>query len=297
MMTRITFILCFFIVFLQNGAAQAQEIEIHGHRGARAYAPENTTEGFIKALELGAEWLELDLVVTGESQLLISHEPYFNHAICAFAGRKIDKSEKRNIYQMNYAEIKRYDCGCLGNPKFPEQQKISAHKPLFSEAITEIEKFVHDKRLPLPHYNVEVKSTAKEYDVSQPQPEVFAQMVYLELKKLGILSRCMVQSFDPTFLNAIHVLDPQLKLGLLVANARSFEANLNRLVFKNLYAYNPYYKLVGKKLIRAARAKKIKIIPWTVNDERAMARLISLGVDGIISDYPDRVAKVRADFK
>lgn len=286
----------FFSVIMLIGTAFAQRPEIHGHRGARGHLPENTIPSFIKALELGAEWLELDLVVTRDRQLLISHEPHFNPKICSYNNKRITSETQKNIYQLTYQEIKAYDCGQMGNTAFPEQQKLASHKPLFTEMIQALEHYAKNRASHLPFYNIEIKSEPKEYDVSQPQPTVFAKMVYETIQQEGILTRSMIQSFDPAILNALYAIDPSLKLGLLVANVKGFEKNMRRLVFTQLYAYNPYYKLVSKKLLKAAHDKKIKVIPWTINEENTMLKLLQMGVDGIISDYPDRVQKARAKF-
>jgi glycerophosphoryl diester phosphodiesterase len=113
-------------------ALQAKQIDIQGHRGARGILPENSIPGFLAALDSGATTIEIDVVVSKDGLIVVSHEPYMNHDICLDReGNRINKSEgkEHNIYQYNYDEIKKFDCGSIGNPNFPEQLKIKVSKP------------------------------------------------------------------------------------------------------------------------------------------------------------------------
>ena len=114
----------------------SDRLDIQGHRGARGLLPENTIPAFLKALEYNVTTLELDLAVTADGQLIVSHEPWMNHSICTDSvGGTIDEEAERsfNIYQMAYKEVKRFDCGSMANPLFPDQRPLNVSKPLLTD--------------------------------------------------------------------------------------------------------------------------------------------------------------------
>ena len=118
---------------------------IEGHRGARGYVPENTIPSFKKALEQGSDTLELDVVVSKDGKVVVSHEPWFSSVISLDKdGNAIpaEKEREYNIFQMPYSEVKLYDVGSMGNKGFPEQVKMKVAKPLLSDVFVEIAKFV-----------------------------------------------------------------------------------------------------------------------------------------------------------
>ena len=154
--------------------------DLQGHRGCRGLMPENTVPAFLKALDLGVTTLEMDVVISKDGQVVVSHDPYFNAAFSiAPDGKQVDKKEQKNLvlYQMNYADIKQYDVGSNGNPAYPEQQKLKAYKPLLSEVIEQAEAYRKARNLPSFSYNIEIKSEASEYSKSQPEPAIFCDLV------------------------------------------------------------------------------------------------------------------------
>ncbi|GAB3778535.1 glycerophosphodiester phosphodiesterase family protein [Spirosoma horti] len=262
--------------------------------------PENTIPAFLKALDLGVTTLEMDVVISKDQQVVVSHEPYFNAAFSiAPNGVPVDKKEQKNLtlYQMNYADIKQYDVGSNGNPAYPEQQKIKAYKPLLSEVIEQAEAYRKAKALPSFSYNIEIKSEPSEYNESQPEPVAFCDLVQAVLKKQLLaenvnLDRIVIQSFDFAILNQWKkgMQDgkyPTVRLSALVENLRSPEKNLNNLSFKP-DIYSPHFRLISQDKIARLHQQGIKVIPWTVNQRDDMERLKRWGVDGFITDYPDR---------
>jgi len=261
-----------------------------GHRGCRGLMPENSVPAFLYALDFPAvTTLELDLAVSKDNQLIVSHEPWLNAAICRMPnGDTLAQrdAEKRFIYQMSVAELQGYDCGSWGNPRFPQQQKRKTYKPTLREVI----EAVRAKR-PEIRWNIEIKSQAEWDGIRHPPIEEFARLVIAELKSLGIEKNATVQSFDVRALQAMHRQAPAIQLAFLIENAWSFDSNLKRLGFTPSI-YSPYYLLVSKKLVRKCHGQNIQLIPWTVNDVAAMRGLIRLGVDGIITDYPNLIEAV-----
>jgi glycerophosphoryl diester phosphodiesterase len=286
------FPLCFLLACAstKNTSMEKSSFDIQGHRGCRGLLPENSIPAFLKALDLGVTTLELDVVVSKDGQVVVSHEPWLSARICTDPnGEAIAPIDERNfnLYQMTYTEIERCDCGSKGNVGFPEQQKMKVVKPLLTAIIDAVEQYVAVKKLPKPRYNIEIKSEAKEYNLSQPEPEPFSELVYSLLKAKKILKRCNIQSFDPKVLQVLHKNHPEVVLSYLEESKIPVETALKELGFVP-QIYSPYYKFVTAEMITYAATQKMKVIPWTINTYEEMVALKNLGVDGIITDYPDR---------
>lgn len=267
------------------------EYDLQGHRGARGLLPENTIPSFLLAIDLGVQTLELDLVVTADGELLVSHEPWFNHRISSHPdGSPVTEEEamELNIFEMTYEETQNYDVGVRGNPDFPRQEAIEASKPLLSELVLAVEAYLLENDLPEVNYNMETKSQPDWYGVYSPLPEVFAGLLYDELSALDILDRVIVQSFDPATLVAMNELDADIPLAMLVFEEHQTVDRMVELLGFTPEIWSPNYQLVTEELVNRTRRDDMKLIPWTINDTDEMIRLLELGVDGIITDYPDR---------
>lgn len=268
--------------------------DLQGHRGARGLAPENTIPAFLKALEYGVNTLECDVVVSKDKRIVISHEPWFSHEIStAPDGTPVDATMEKhfNIYEMTYDEILRFDVGKRGHARFPRQQPMPAVKPLLSEMFREVESYCSKHKLPPVRFNIEIKSTPEGDGKFHPAPEEFAELLYKEIHQAGMIARTTVQSFDVRALQAMRKIDSTLSLALLVENSLTLSENLWRLGFTP-EIYSPYYRLVNAELVKEVHARRIKLIPWTVNELEEMTRLLELGVDGLITDYPDLASTI-----
>lgn len=276
-------------------AQTPRPFSIEGHRGARGYVPENTIPSFKKALEQGADTLELDVVITKDGKVVVSHEAWFSSLISLDKdGNRIpaDKQRENNIYKMTYDDVKLFDVGIIGHKDFPQQEKMKVVKPLLKDVFTEIAKFVKANKLAAPRYNVEIKTEGVAGDdVFHPKMEPFTRMVYDVIKDSKMLKHVIVQSFDVRVLQELRKIDSKLPLTLLVGNKDGIENNLERLGFVP-DTYSPNYMLVNAALVAACRAKGLKIIPWTVNEVADLERMKTFDLDGIITDYPDRAVKV-----
>ncbi|MEQ1646801.1 MAG: glycerophosphodiester phosphodiesterase family protein [Pyrinomonadaceae bacterium] len=276
-------------------AQTPRPFSIEGHRGARGYVPENTIPSFKKALEQGSDTLELDVVITKDGKVVVSHEAWFSSLISLDKdGNRIapDRQRENNIYKMTYDEVKLFDVGSIGHKDFPLQEKMKVVKPLLKDVFTEIAKFVKANKLAAPRYNVEIKTEGVAGDdVFHPKMDLLARMVYDEIKNGKMLKHVIVQSFDVRVLQEVRKIDSKLPLALLVSNKDGIEKNLERLGFVP-DTYSPHYMLVDAALVGACRAKGLKIIPWTVNEVADLERMKSFDLDGIITDYPDRAVKV-----
>lgn len=275
--------------------AYSQELDIQGHRGARGLVPENTIPAFIRALEEGVTTLELDVVITKDGEVVVSHEPYMSSAICAKPnGEPVSNKEMEefNIFQMTYAEVAKFDCGLRGNARFPEQQKMAVVKPKLVDMIVAIEKHLAENDLPKVSYNIELKSSPKGDGISHPMVNEFADLVQKVLDQHLTNDRYTIQCFDFRVLQYYHENYPDIKLVALIENLKGVEGNLKDLGFVPS-VYSPYHALLTRKDIELCHEKGMKVVPWTVNDRDRMEKLVNWGVDGIITDYPDRAKGLR----
>lgn len=264
--------------------------DVQGHRGARGLKPENTIPAFITALDLGVTTIELDLAVTKDRQLVVSHEPWMSADICLNAeGEEFANKEEKdfNIYEMTYEQVKKFDCGSLGNKKFPEQEKISVSKPLLKEVIVAVEDHIKSFTQFEVDYNIEIKSSPDGDSKFHPTPAEFSDMVYSLLDEYLPMDRIIIQSFDFRVLKYWHERYPKIKLAALVEDRKPVETHLKELGF-NPAIYSPYYRLLNRSKVEELHEKKIKVIPWTVNEISDMLSLKGMGVDGFITDYPNR---------
>ena len=266
-------------------------LDVQGHRGCRGLLPENTVPAFLHALDLGVTTLEMDAVISQDHQVVVSHEPFFNHEISLTpAGDSITEAEERthNIYQMDYATISQYDVGSIGNARFPDQKKMKASKPLLAEVIAKAEAHQQATGREPVWYNIETKSDPRGDSTFHPLPEAFVDLLVAVIKEGGIYERTTLQSFDVRTLQVAKRKYPDLPLVLLIENEQGLEENIAELGFVP-EVYSPYFVFVDEAMVQACQEKGMKLIPWTANESDDIRNLIRLGVDGIISDYPDRV--------
>lgn len=278
------------LVLMTGCTSTPKKVDLQGHRGARGLLPENTVMGMIKALELGMTTLEMDVVISADSQVVLSHEPFFSHEISkAPDGGLISKEEEltHNIYKLSYDEIKRYDVGLRPHSRFPDQQKKKAAKPTLPMVVAAVEQDHHYR----PYYNIEIKRKPKFDTIYHPDVATYSRLVVDACRHLDILDRTTIQSFDIETLQYLHRRYPDIKLAYLIENRRPVEDNIKALAFTP-QIYSPYHQLVDSSLVTYCHAAGMSLIPWTVNEPSDMVHLLELGVDGIITDYPDRLSAV-----
>ncbi len=268
--------------------------DLQGHRGARGLAPENTIPSFLKAIDLGVDTIEFDLVVTADGELLISHEPWFDHQISIKPdGTPVSEEEQMelNIYKMTYEETTRYDVGMRGHEGFPDQQPMEVTKPLMRDAILAMEEYVEEQGLNPVYYNIETKSRPEWYGEYTPHPERYAQLLYDELSELGVMDRVIIQSFDPATLIAMREIDPNIVQAMLVFEEDQQVDHYIEILGYTPEIWSPFHELVTPDLVSEVHGRGMAIIPWTINESDEMIRLLDMGVDGIITDYPNRAPR------
>ena len=274
--------------------AQAQKFMLIGHQGARGIMPENTIPGMIKALDLDVNVLNMGVVISKDGEVVLSHEPYFNNEISTRPdGKAITfKDEKKyNMFEMDYEEIRKFDVGMKLHNRFPGQMKMKVYKPLLAETIDSVESYVRQNKLEKPIYNIETSLIRKGDGVFQPDASVFIEKIMEIIKEKKLTRRVIIQSLDMRTLQYLHEYFPSIKTSLMIDEKQDFEESIQALGFTPTY-YSPYYVLVGKGLVDRCHAAGVKIIPWTVNTAKDMKYLINLGVDGVITDYPNQYTRV-----
>ena len=288
-MCKQLFLISLFLMSSLALIAQVKNFDVQGKAGCRGIMPENTIEGMLRALDLGVNTLEMDAVISKDKKVVLSQEPYFNNEISLQPnGKAITlKTQKTfNIYKMNYAEIKKFDVGSKIHPRFAGQMKFKAYKPLLSETIDAVEAFIKRNRLKKPNYSIETKSIKNGDNEFQPEPAEFVDLIMDIVIEKRIEKRVIIESFDMRTLQYLHQKYPKIKTSLLIDEKEPLETYLAQLGF-NPTIYSPYSILVGKGLVDRCHDLGIKIIPWTVNSVKEIKYFMSLGVDGIITDYPN----------
>jgi len=265
--------------------------DTQGHRGSRGLMPENTFPAMKTALDLGIVTLEMDVVITKDKKVILSHEPFFNHEISTKPdGTFVTEAEEQllNIYAMDYEDVKKYDVGMKPHPRFPQQQKIKVYKPLLSDLLDSIQQYMMSSKRALPYFNIETKTSPSTDNIYHPAPAEFVESLMAIIKEKAIEERVIIQSFDFRTLQYLHKRYPLVKTAMLIEDfdERGLKDQLKALGFLPTI-YSPEYKMVNEDLVRRCHEQNIKVIPWTVNDKAGINRLKGFGVDGIISDFPN----------
>ncbi len=263
-------------------------VKIFGHRGARGVFPENTLEGFLYAAKLGVYGIEMDVVISADKKVLVSHEPWMNPKTCTKPDNsRVSFLRRKNLYRMNYETIRQYDCGLRGNIDFPEQKKLPAYKPLLSEVVGKIEDFSRNNNIAPIVYNIEIKSKWVSDNELHPPPAEFVELVLQQLEPFGISNRILLQSFDMRPLNIIHEKQKGFMIGMLVKSPLFIKRRLKTLDFTP-DTCGVYFKYTTEKWVKRINDLGMQVLVWTENETEDMQRHIAMGVDGIITDYPER---------
>ena len=276
-----------------TGGGGGRGFDKQGHRGCRGLMPENTVPAMLHALGLGVTTLEMDVVITKDKKVILSHEQWFGREITTKPdGSYIGEREERkfNIYWMTYEQTKTFDVGMKPHPRFPQQQKMKVTKPLLADVIDSVNKDMMTRRRPFPYYNIETKLiTDSAFDgVFQPKPEEFVELLMAVIKEKGIEEQVIIQSFDFRTLQYLHKNYPAIKTAMLIEDfdKRTLDEQVKALGFVPTI-YSPAYQLVNEQLLKKCHTQNMKVIPWTVNDKTKIEELKKMGVDGIITDYPN----------
>jgi len=291
----------------QNAAA----LDLQGHRGARGLAPENTLPAFERALALGVSTLELDVGLTADGVVVVAHDPWLNPLITRdAAGQWLPGSKGPLIRSLTLAQLQAYDVGRIqpGTPyatTFGSQQPVDGTRIPTLAALFERVKLLGASQV---RFNIETKLNPEQPgDTASPQQltEALLQVV----RDAGLLNRVSIQSFDWRTLQIVQRLEPTLPTVYLSVQSTNsdtissgawtagFKASEHASVPAMVKAaggkvWSPNGGATTQALVQQAQALGLKVIPWTINQPADMERLIGWGVDGLITDYPDRLREV-----
>lgn len=263
---------------------------VHAHRGGAALYPENTILAMTHAVATGVPVMELDLHVTKDSMVVVSHDAYLNHVkTLTPEGEPIPagKDKDYKIYAMTYDSLRRYDVGSLPNPAYPRRKNVKCCVPRVTDLIDSVELLTESNGIAPVGYNIEIKSDPLKDSIYSPDYRTFAdlRMKVLLSKKLG--DRLLVQCFDARTLNYLHEKYPDVRLSYLVEDKNTtFEELMSRLDFVP-QVYSPQSDMLTEEIAVKVRAKGMELAPWTVDDKPETGRLKKLGVDAIITNRPD----------
>ncbi|MEE9315462.1 MAG: glycerophosphodiester phosphodiesterase [Rhizobiaceae bacterium] len=297
--------------------SSANAFDLQGHRGARGLLPENTLPAFAKALSIGVTTLEFDTGITKDGVVIISHNPTLDKNITRNKAGEWLENEP-SINSLTFTQLQTYDVGRL-KPDTRHQQRFNEQQPVDGTRIpslSEVFELVNKAKNTNVRFNIETKMSPLKPDETLP-PKEFVTALLAVISKHKMTSRVSIQSFDWRTLQVVQKLNPSIETVYLTAqqswtdNVRSdgakaskwtagfniadYDNNVVRLVkAANGRVWSPFYGDLTEELIQEAHELGLKVIPWTVNNETMMASLIKAGVDGIISDYPD---KLRAEMK
>ncbi len=252
-------------------ASPMSKILVHGHRGCRALRPENTLPAFDYALKLGVDALEMDLCVTADDVLVLSHDPLINGTICRGGEPGVP------IRSLTYEQLRRYDCGSLRNPDFPHQTPVPGTR------IPRLDEVLELGARSGVWFNLETKM--REHPELAPPPETFARMVRDAVRKHGVAGRTILQSFDYRSLRAMKKLDPKMRLAALDDIGKGDFVDLARSAGAGIIS--PRFDFVTPEKVRAAHDAGLEVVAWTANRPQEWRALVQAGVDAIITDDPE----------
>ena len=263
---------------MMSFANAAPRIQVHGHRGARALRPENSLPAFEYAMAQGVDVLEMDLAVTKDDVLVVSHDSQMNPAFC-----EGPPGSETLIRKMTLAELRRWDCGAKANRDFPKQQAVPGTRV---PTLQEVFDLVKRERSGV-EFNIETKISPAKPE-STPAPERFAELVLEIVRKNKLTSRVILQSFDFRTLRAMKKLEPKMRLSALypygMTEPHRTPVDLARESGAGIVS--PHFTTVRREEVAAAHKAGLAVVPWTANEPAVWDKLIAAEVDAIISDDP-----------
>jgi glycerophosphoryl diester phosphodiesterase len=190
------------------------EFDIQGHRGYRGLYPENTLVAFEQAIIAGVNTIEMDVVMSKDGNVVVSHDPVMLKSLCLSPSGKALKNDNTKLFELTYKKIMEYDCGSLAQPNFPKQKLSKSYKPLLSEVFEFADTVTAKHNLPDVRFNIEIKSASNGDGVLHPKPPVYSEAVLEIIKLYEMEDRCTLQSFDYRILRYLNNVDCPVDLCL-----------------------------------------------------------------------------------
>lgn len=285
--------------------------DLQGHRGARGLWPENTLGGFERTLALGVDTFELDVAMTRDGVVVISHDPQLNPDHTRDATGRFLAHSGPVICAVDYAELVRYDVGRIQpgssyERAHPQQQPLDGERIPRLADLFELVESLGGRAL---RFNIEVKVFPLQPELTAP-PEPFTRALLAVIDAAGMAARSTIQCFDWRVLNLVQRLAPGVATGALTdqqgdddtlclgaaapspwlggLDARQFGGSVPRLAkASGAGTWSPDYLDLSAAQASEAHELGLLVVPWTVNDPADMRRILAMNVDGMISDRPD----------
>ncbi len=254
-----------------TAADQMHRIEVHGHRGARALRPENTIPAFEYAIAQGVDVLELDMAVTKDGVVVVSHDPILHPPVCS------GPEPMAAIHSLTLAEVREWDCGRIQNPNFPRQQIAPGTRMPTLDEVFDLASRGTFK------FNIETKIFADHPELS-PAPDEFVSLVLALIRKHHLESRIILQSFDFRTLHEMKKIAPEIKLAALYEGEPKSFVEITKEAGADMIS--PEHHLVTAEQVRESHAAGFPVVPWTADTPADWDRLVAAGVDAIITDDP-----------
>ena len=274
-------------------------VDAQAHRGGMGLFPEETFAAMKNAMDLGVNTLEMDLCITQDKQVVLSHDLYFHPRYSTRPdGTSVEEGDpKVYLYTLPYSEIQKWDVGQKQNPAWPEKHCMPAVKPLAAEVIAACEAYWKENGLSPVKYNIEIKSEAGEDEgVLWPEYHEFTDLCMAVMDAAGLGDRLIVQCFDERALNYIDKTYPGHTLSYLIEDWETdFDEYMAKVDFTPQWL-SPNHKNVDAALMERAHERGMKVVTWTVDEPEEMRRLVDVGVEALISNYPDRLLKVTRGY-
>jgi glycerophosphoryl diester phosphodiesterase len=292
----------------------ATPFDLQGHRGARGLLPENTLPAFERALQIGVRTLELDVGVSSDGVVVISHDRALNPEITRDGAANWLKAPVL-VNALSFAQLQAFDVGRI-NPASEYAQRFPTQTPIDGTRMPALEAlFLRVKALKTDHahFNIETK-ISPEHPSETVSPEVFVEKLLAVVRACGMQERVIVQSFDWRTLEIVQRTAPGMRTAYLTAqqpwtdNIKPQTPSSPRWTGAVRYEdhsdvpsmvkaagggiWSPYFGDITPALVQKAHALGLQVVPWTVNDAKQLEAVIDMGVDGLISDYPDRAREV-----
>ena len=258
-------------------------MDLQGHRGARGHLPENTLPGFELAVSMGVDTLELDVGVTRDGVVVIHHDRRLNPDVARQGGKWVTAPAPA-IHSLSYEELKTYDVGRI-RPGSEYAARFPHQKPIDGARIPRLQDLLDKMRHAKVRFNIETKLEPQAPEESLP-PEAFARAVIAEVRNAGVEKRATIQSFDFRTLKVVEREAPEIATAYLTSGKHSDPQKLHE---AGARLWSPDFRDLDAAKVAQARKLGLRIVAWTVNEPEEIRRVLALKLDGIISDYPDRV--------
>ncbi len=296
--------------FVASAQQPVKLIDLQAHRGARGLAPENTLPSFAQALGLGVTTLELDIAITKDGVLVLSHDPTLNPNITRGPDGKFLDARGPSISSLTFDELQRYDVGAI-KPGSPYGQQFSSQKPIDGTRIprlSDLFELVKKSGNSQVRFAIETKISPQAPNETVA-PDVFARAVVAAIKEAGLEQRTSVLSFDWRTLQVVQKVAPEIPTVYLTIQRRNSNNTADpawtagRLVrdygsvpkmikAAGGHTWSSDWEALSASLVQEAQGLGLKVLAWTVNDPSQMTAVLDMGVDGIVTDRPDIAREV-----